>query len=68
MLFFSYDYLITLSDEVHFIWQRPKRRSSYWFLLNRYLAFSTNFIMAFFTFGNFGMQVRSSARFILPDG
>ncbi|KAF7349841.1 hypothetical protein MVEN_01284600 [Mycena venus] len=48
-----YDYLLTFSAEVHFIWLRPKRPSSYWFILNRYLALSTSIAMAIFTFAYF---------------
>jgi len=31
-------YLNSLGDEVAYIWLRPKIRSSYWFLLNRYMV------------------------------
>ncbi|KAJ6529623.1 hypothetical protein B0H19DRAFT_1192924 [Mycena capillaripes] len=55
-----YDYLLTLPAEVHFIWLRPKRLSSYWFMLNRYFALSTSVIMAVFTFADFAPEVCSS--------
>ncbi|KAJ7281588.1 hypothetical protein C8J57DRAFT_1559455 [Mycena rebaudengoi] len=41
-----YDHILTLSDEIRYIWMRPKLRSSYWFLLNRYLALSVNIFNA----------------------
>ncbi|KAJ7624578.1 hypothetical protein FB45DRAFT_1060845 [Roridomyces roridus] len=40
-----YDYLVTLPVEIHYIWLRRKRGSSYWFLLNRYLGLSIMFII-----------------------
>ncbi|KAJ7260582.1 hypothetical protein C8J57DRAFT_478177 [Mycena rebaudengoi] len=45
-----YDHTLTLSEEIQYIWRRPKRPSSYWFFLNRYLALSTNIINTIFTF------------------
>ncbi|KAK7464730.1 hypothetical protein VKT23_005936 [Stygiomarasmius scandens] len=33
-----FDHLLTFGDEVAYIWLRPKIRSSYWFLLNRYMV------------------------------
>ncbi|KAJ7253119.1 hypothetical protein C8J57DRAFT_1348847, partial [Mycena rebaudengoi] len=45
-----YDHALTLSEEIRYIWRRPKRPSSYWFFLNRYLALSTNIINTIFTF------------------
>lgn len=60
----AYDYLLTLPAEVHFIWERPKRGSSYWFFLNRYLALSTTLIMAVFTFANLPPEVRREPSFI----
>jgi len=33
-----YDHLITFSDEVDYIWNRPKTPSAYWFFLNRYFG------------------------------
>ncbi|KAJ7053147.1 hypothetical protein C8F01DRAFT_1167603 [Mycena amicta] len=44
-----YDHLLTLPSEVRFIWPRPTRASTFWFLLNRYLALLTNVLVAVFT-------------------
>ncbi|KAJ7939594.1 hypothetical protein B0H13DRAFT_2300281 [Mycena leptocephala] len=40
-----YDYLLTLHAEIHIVWPQPKP----WFILVRYLALSTNFIMVALT-------------------
>ncbi|KAJ7798119.1 hypothetical protein B0H14DRAFT_3886669, partial [Mycena olivaceomarginata] len=50
-----YDYLLTLPNEIHIVWPRPKP----WFILVCYLALSTNFTMVVLTFGTFGSQVNS---------
>ncbi|KAF8193236.1 hypothetical protein K438DRAFT_1829332, partial [Mycena galopus ATCC 62051] len=34
-----WDHCITFSDEVRFLWRKAKTRSTYYFFLNRYLAF-----------------------------
>ncbi|THU96205.1 hypothetical protein K435DRAFT_101806 [Dendrothele bispora CBS 962.96] len=34
-----WDHILTFGDEVKYIWFRPKISSSYWFFLNRYIAF-----------------------------
>ncbi|KAJ7484929.1 hypothetical protein B0H11DRAFT_2019278 [Mycena galericulata] len=56
-LVLTYDYFLTLPAEIHFIWMRRKRPSSYWFILNRYLALSTTILMAIFTFADFRPQI-----------
>lgn len=43
--FFYYDHIISLGDEISFIWYRPKTQSAYWFLGNRYLAFLGNIVV-----------------------
>jgi len=40
--FLFYDHLITLGNEVEYLWKRPKTPSSYWFFFNRYFAFFGN--------------------------
>ncbi|KAI3615673.1 hypothetical protein WG66_011890 [Moniliophthora roreri] len=40
--FLYYDHILTFGDEVKHIWKRAKIQSSYWFFLNRYLAFFGN--------------------------
>jgi len=48
--FLYYDHFLTFSDEVSYIWRRPKSASSYWFFANRYLAFTGNIFIAVFGF------------------
>lgn len=38
----AYDHIITIADEIAFIWRRPKHVSSFLFLLNRYIGFLGN--------------------------
>ncbi|TFK31908.1 hypothetical protein BDQ12DRAFT_671501 [Crucibulum laeve] len=40
-----YDHLITLGNEINYLWRRPRRAGAYWFFLNRYLAFFGNVIV-----------------------
>ncbi|KAF8890471.1 hypothetical protein BD779DRAFT_1517984 [Infundibulicybe gibba] len=47
---FYYDYFITIDREVKYMWRRPKKPSTYWFLVNRYFLFAGNIIMALFQF------------------
>ena len=39
-----YDHIVTLTEEVSFIWCRPKALSTTIFLLNRYVALLANII------------------------
>ncbi|KAJ7895818.1 hypothetical protein B0H13DRAFT_2338685 [Mycena leptocephala] len=48
-----HDYLLTLHTEIRIVWPQPKP----WFMLVRYLALSTNFIMVVLTFGTGRSQV-----------
>ncbi|KAJ7219732.1 hypothetical protein C8J57DRAFT_256642 [Mycena rebaudengoi] len=52
-----YDHTLTLSKEIHYIWNRPKRPSSYWFFLNRYLSLSANITNTIFMFRSADLQV-----------
>ncbi|KAF8841089.1 hypothetical protein BDN67DRAFT_967566 [Paxillus ammoniavirescens] len=38
----AYDHIITIADEIAFIWRRPKHVSSFLFLLNRYIGLLGN--------------------------
>lgn len=38
LTFFYYDYLLTLGDEIAYIWRKRTTPSAYWFLANRYLG------------------------------
>jgi len=51
-----YDHLLTLGAEVVYIWSRPKTLSSYWFFLNRYLAFSSSIPITVFYFISFNAE------------
>ncbi|TFK32683.1 hypothetical protein BDQ12DRAFT_771575, partial [Crucibulum laeve] len=44
---FYYDHLITLGNEINYLWRRPKGASAYWFFFNRYLAFFGNLIVTY---------------------
>ncbi|KAJ7866030.1 hypothetical protein B0H14DRAFT_3862090 [Mycena olivaceomarginata] len=54
---FIYDYLLTLSSEVMYIWVRGNELGSAWFLLIRYSAILGNIAEAFLLFGNFSPKV-----------
>jgi Family of unknown function (DUF6533) len=63
-----YDHFLTFSDEVSYIWRRPKSASSYWFFANRYLAFTGNIFIAIFGFRTLSVQVSGeSLCFVLGD-
>ncbi|KAJ7301244.1 hypothetical protein DFH08DRAFT_996107 [Mycena albidolilacea] len=53
---FIYDYLLTLSSEVMYIWVRGNELGSAWFLLIRYSAILGNIAEAFLLFGNFSPE------------
>ncbi|KAJ7864531.1 hypothetical protein B0H13DRAFT_1899136 [Mycena leptocephala] len=53
---FSYDYLLTLSAEVMYIWVRGNELGSAWFLLIRYSAILGNIAEAFLLFGSFSPE------------
>ncbi|KAF9549073.1 hypothetical protein CPC08DRAFT_823474 [Agrocybe pediades] len=48
--FFYYDHAITIGQEVNYLWMRPKKLSSYWFFVNRYIPFFANMIVTILTF------------------
>ncbi|KII83332.1 hypothetical protein PLICRDRAFT_450070 [Plicaturopsis crispa FD-325 SS-3] len=54
-----YDHLLTLSDEIAYIWTRPRSLSSILFLLNRWLGFAGNLVAAAVMFGPFPLKVCS---------
>lgn len=45
-----YDHMATLTEEINFIWRRPKALSAIAFLVNRYFALLGNIYGLFFTF------------------
>ncbi|KAJ7195956.1 hypothetical protein GGX14DRAFT_403690 [Mycena pura] len=53
---FIYDYLLTLSVEVMYIWVRGNELGSAWFLLIRYSAILGNIAEAFLLFGSFSPE------------
>ncbi|KAJ7852448.1 hypothetical protein B0H13DRAFT_1904616 [Mycena leptocephala] len=53
---FIYDYLLTLSAEVMYIWVRGNELGSAWFLLIRYSAILGNIAEAFLLFGSFSPE------------
>ncbi|KAJ7895521.1 hypothetical protein B0H14DRAFT_2680664 [Mycena olivaceomarginata] len=50
--FLYFDHLLTLGDEIRFLWKKPKTPSTYCFLVNRYLAFSGDIAVTFFVFNS----------------
>jgi hypothetical protein len=46
---FYYDYLLTFPAEVEVVWKRLRASGSWWFLLNRYLAFFGTAIVGYST-------------------
>lgn len=55
-----------VGDEVNYIWLRPKSRSSYWFLVNRYFAFFGNIAVLLLGFMDLTSQVRHWSRLSDP--
>ncbi|KAF5318711.1 hypothetical protein D9619_010637 [Psilocybe cf. subviscida] len=45
-----YDYLITIGDEIEYLWKRPKTRSSLWFFVTRYMGLVGNVIITILIF------------------
>ncbi|KAJ7775964.1 hypothetical protein DFH07DRAFT_766904 [Mycena maculata] len=54
-----YDHLMTLPSEVKYIWARPTKRSSAWFLFVRYPALLCNLSMTAVIFGNFSPELQT---------
>ncbi|KAF8957384.1 hypothetical protein BDZ97DRAFT_108688 [Flammula alnicola] len=52
-----YDHAITSNQEIEYLWRRPKNRSSYWFFVNRYLAFFGNIAVSILGFTTLSSQV-----------
>ncbi|ETW76064.1 hypothetical protein HETIRDRAFT_119296 [Heterobasidion irregulare TC 32-1] len=48
-----YDHLMTLSEEITWIWSRPRARSSLLFFLNRYVPLVGHIAVLVYTFGGF---------------
>ncbi|KAF8876017.1 hypothetical protein BD779DRAFT_1677998 [Infundibulicybe gibba] len=53
LIFFYYDHSITIDREIKYLWMRPKKPSTYWFLSNRYFLFSVDIVIALFEFTPF---------------
>ncbi|KAF8876008.1 hypothetical protein BD779DRAFT_178612 [Infundibulicybe gibba] len=53
LVFLYYDHLITMDREIKFVWARPKKPSTYWFLANRYFLPSVNIVVTLFEFTPF---------------
>ncbi|KAJ6564995.1 hypothetical protein DFH09DRAFT_1315242 [Mycena vulgaris] len=56
-----WDHLITLDDEIRFLWKRARSASAYWFFAIRYTAFAGNIPVTFFIF--YSLAPRWSAHF-----
>lgn len=54
-----YDHIVTLAEEVNFIWRRPKALSAISFLVNRYFALLGNIYGLLIAFMPIPNQVRS---------
>ncbi|KAJ7638362.1 hypothetical protein FB45DRAFT_902606 [Roridomyces roridus] len=50
LTFLYWDHLLTLGDEVRYIWNKRKTPSSYFFFVNRYLAVFGNVVVAVYSF------------------
>ncbi|KAF8876019.1 hypothetical protein BD779DRAFT_1475846 [Infundibulicybe gibba] len=46
----SYLHVFALDREIKFVWMRPKKPSTYWFLANRYFLASVNIVVTLFEF------------------
>ncbi|KIY52036.1 hypothetical protein FISHEDRAFT_56268 [Fistulina hepatica ATCC 64428] len=58
LTFLMYDHVLTLDEEVRYMWQRHKTFSTYCFLFNRYLALLVNISVSVLVFLSFNDQVR----------
>lgn len=65
LTFFYYDYLLTLGDEIAYIWRKRTTPSAYWFLANRYLGVVGNVAVVVMTGVTTVYNVR--AGFHLPE-
>ncbi|KXN91196.1 hypothetical protein AN958_02515 [Leucoagaricus sp. SymC.cos] len=54
---FYYDHLLTLRQEIKYIWGRAKTQSSYYFLFNRYFSFFSNLGITIVAFSNLSDEV-----------
>ncbi|KAF8876007.1 hypothetical protein BD779DRAFT_178373 [Infundibulicybe gibba] len=52
LVFLYYDHLITIGV-IKFVWMRPKKPGTYWFLANRYFLASVNIVVTLFEFTPF---------------
>ncbi|KAJ7460019.1 hypothetical protein B0H11DRAFT_2242245 [Mycena galericulata] len=48
--FLYWDHFLTFDDEVRFLWKKAKTRSTFYFFLNRYLAFFGDIVITVFQF------------------
>ncbi|KAJ6571478.1 hypothetical protein B0H19DRAFT_1130076 [Mycena capillaripes] len=48
--FLYFDHALSFSDEVRFLWRKAKTRSTYYFFVNRYLAFFGGAVITVFRF------------------
>jgi len=58
--FLYYDHLITIGNEISYIWSRRKTASAYWFFLNRYLSFFGNIVVTAFVWYPLSLEVRTN--------
>jgi len=59
--FLYYDHLITIGDEILYIWRPRKTASSYLFFLNRYFTFFGNIAMMVYAWYPLNPEVRNDA-------
>ncbi|KAJ7487963.1 hypothetical protein FB451DRAFT_1226039 [Mycena latifolia] len=55
--FLYWDHLLTFGDEMRFLWRKAKTRSTYYFLINRYLAFFGDIAITVFQFTSVPISV-----------
>ncbi|KAF7350278.1 hypothetical protein MVEN_01331800 [Mycena venus] len=55
--FFYLDHCLTFDDEVRYLWRKAKTRSTYYFFLNRYLAFFGDASITIFRFATVPISV-----------
>lgn len=61
-----YDYLITLDDEISFLWNRTGSVSWFWFFAVRYAGFVGNLPVTVFSFYTMEPKVSTRLKFSLP--
>ncbi|KAJ7206845.1 hypothetical protein GGX14DRAFT_698347 [Mycena pura] len=62
-----WDHLLTLDNEIRFLWMQKKTTSSVWFFLVRYLGFAGNIPVVIFSFMSISPKVRTTHQQFQPS-